>query len=56
MKFIILKLSIFNHSTTFKMKRLKKMHFLVVKSDFNEMGQSYTEVLVDDVHVQKFEG
>ena len=40
---------------TFKMRRLKKMHLLVVKIDY-EKGQKYAEVLVDDVSVQRFKG
>ena len=55
MKFIITKMSFINLSTTFKMKRLKKMHLLVVKQIYDK-DQFYTEVLVDDVLVQKIEG
>ena len=33
------------------------MHLLVVKNDYDVIKkQEYTEVLVDDVRVQKFEG
>ena len=57
MKFIITKMSFINLSTTFKMKRLKKLHLLVVKYGYNEeTDQFYTKVFVDDVLVQKFEG
>ena len=57
MNFIITKMSFINLSTTFKMKRLKKLHLLVVKYGYNEeTDQFYTKVFVDDVLVQKFEG
>ena len=50
-------MSFINLSTTFKMKKLKKLHLLVVKRGYNEeTDQEYTEVFVDDVLVKKFEG
>ena len=51
MKFLIVKMSLFTLSSTFKMRRLNKMHLLVVKGNYTNI-----EVLFDDVLVQKFEG
>ena len=57
MKFIINKMSLFYESTTFKMKRLENMHVLLVKESYdNEKREHYTEVFIDDVPLQKYEG
>ena len=54
---MITETSVFNHSATFKLRRHKKNHILVVKFEEDyEKKQEFVEVLLDDEVILKVYG